>query len=254
MIWTTDPKVIAYAGDWHGRLSYALKAVFFAAQNGAEAIVHAGDFGFNFTPEFLDPLNERLDSYGIDLYFVDGNHENFHTLFTYPIVEGVRPLRERIIHLPRGTRWVWQGKMFLALGGAISVDKHRRTEGKTWWREERITWDEANKVIEGGPADIMITHDCPDGVEIPGLEDGHLYFPEHLLMESDGHRKLLRVIVDEVKPELLIHGHYHRRYTDTLVGDDYQTKVIGLDCDTESVLRNMIFMEEQNGDKTFGGT
>jgi hypothetical protein len=55
-------------------------------------------------------------------------------------------LAGRIWHLPRGHRWRWHGRDWLALGGAVSLDRGVRTAGVNWWPEEEITWRQAGPV------------------------------------------------------------------------------------------------------------
>jgi predicted phosphodiesterase len=241
-----EPTGVVVAGDWHANGRWALKATYQARLlygNHIDTIVHTGDFGFNFHDTFLDDLQDRLEMSGMFLYFVDGNHENFNRLYSFPIDEfGTRMLRDRIRHLPRGFRWTWNGKTHLALGGGVSVDQHHRTENSTWWRQETITWPDCDKAVEGGKVDYMFTHDCPDGVDIPGITKTSDFFPQVYINQSNSHRELLRRVVDEVKPTVLYHGHYHRRYGNVLADKDYLTKVIGLDCDGSTFPDNLIPM------------
>ena len=53
-----------------------------------------------------------------------------------------------------------------ALGGAYSVDQEYRTAGKDWWPNEEPTTSEARKLMNGGPVDVLITHDVPAGVTV----------------------------------------------------------------------------------------
>lgn len=61
-----------------------------------------------------------------------------------------------------------EGLVVGGLGGAFSVDYHHRTEGKDWWPNEEPTQEEAEKLVAGGPLDILITHDAPSGVPLKG--------------------------------------------------------------------------------------
>lgn len=225
---------VAFCGDWHANRAFALAQIDRLDQEGVRTIVQVGDFGFDFKTNFLNDINELLSERNMILFFVDGNHENFHVLFTYPISEktGTRHLRERVIHLPRGHRWEWDGISFLALGGAHSIDKFNRRPGHTWWPEESLSFQEVDRACAGGHADVMITHDCPTGVEIPGLTKTSGYgWPESMVRASEAHRDTLRIVCDEVKPHRLIHGHYHVRYENVLKGADYTTVISGLDMD-----------------------
>lgn len=232
---------IAICGDWHGNYAYAQKALAYAIRQGADVILHVGDFGYWKDGGYLTVLNNMCEEHNVYLMFVDGNHENHRMLNEQPVDEdGVRRLRTRLWHLPRGFRWEWLDVTFLALGGAHSVDKPWRDEGVDWFPEETITIPQAYKAVEGGHADVMITHDCPAGVNIPGLEEGKAIFPPDQLDIAERHRALLRQVVDEVTPRFLWHGHYHRCYREVLdLGNGNNCVVTGLDMDGKAFERNV---------------
>lgn len=234
-------KQIAFCGDWHANRQFALDMLDSFNRYGIKAIVQLGDFGYKYKTNYLNDMQKKLEEYDMYLFFVDGNHEEFPKLYSYPIIDGVRPLRDRIVHLPRGLRWTWNGHKFLALGGAPSIDKDHRVVGKSWWIEEQISFNEADRAMQGGTVDVMLTHDCPTGVDIPGITKTAAYgWPEHALKVSEAHRDLVRMVVDEVKPKKLLHGHYHRRYDGLLVGEDYKTEIVGLDADIGRWIDNFI--------------
>jgi Calcineurin-like phosphoesterase len=232
------PERIGVAGDWHGNTEWATRAVSkIGAQlpaDGLRLIVHLGDFGIWPGPggqRYLSRLDAELAAAGAELWFVDGNHEDFTQLAALrPGADGRAQVTERIWYLPRGHRWRWHGRDWLALGGAVSLDRAGRTEGADWWPEEEITRRQAASVIEAGPADVMVTHECPAGVEhaFPPLPSG--WAPADL-RRSDAHRGLLREVVLAVRPSWLMHGHLHlsyQRQTDLGAGP---IEVTGLDCD-----------------------
>jgi hypothetical protein len=163
------PTRIAIAGDWHSDTGYAVAAIDHAAKRDAGVLLHMGDFGYNFTDSYLDALDDALRRHDLELGFVDGNHENFDRLLAQPVAaDGLRHLRERIVHLPRGFRWRWGTTRCLAVGGAYSIDRFLRTPGKSWWPQETITVAQARDIITAGRADVMFCHDCPAGIEVPG--------------------------------------------------------------------------------------
>jgi predicted phosphodiesterase len=236
IMFPTDISKIVFAGDWHMNPGYAEYAIAWAKSQDAQVILHTGDFGYTFVREFVNAVHEAAEESDLIVMFVDGNHEDFNYLYSLPIdPDGVRRVTdERIWHLPRGFRWEWSGKSFLALGGAVSVDQDYRTPGASWWPEETITFGEAILIAEEGHADIMVTHDAPAGHEIPGLRPDD--FAPHLIHASELHRKTLKHVVDEVTPELLVHGHYHIRYS-AVNGD---TAIEGLGADGSAFYSNML--------------
>lgn len=238
------PARIAFAGDWHANTAWAVAAVEHATERGAEVIVHLGDFGYDFRAEFVGGVDRALRKAGVPLLFVDGNHEDFPTLLRYPVHgNGLRRLTDHLWHLPRGLRWQWSGVRLMALGGAHSVDRLWRTAGVSWWREETITAGEAARATAGGPVDVLVCHDCPAGVDIPGLaESAHLWPPEELAL-ADEHRTLLRSVVDAVRPSEIWHGHYHRRYRAAADLGHGPVLVQGLDCDGTNIEDNVVLVD-----------
>lgn len=233
----TQVEQIALAGDWHGSVSFALNAVH--ATPRASVVLHLGDFGYRFRSDYLTELNDFLGERQQILMFIDGNHENFDWLEAQPVAEdGVRRLTERIWHLPRGFRWEWSGRRFLALGGAISIDRPQRVPGNSWWSQEAITDTQATEAVQGGLTDILLTHDCPAGVCIPDLPDeASIGGPE--LLAAQQHRHKLYRVVASVHPRYLWHGHYHVNYLDRLWTGSRWCRVRGLAHNGTDVLQNL---------------
>lgn len=44
--------------------------------------------------------------------------------------------------------WEWCNTRFGALGGGVSIDRHLRTEGYSWWATEGITDVEVDALVE----------------------------------------------------------------------------------------------------------
>jgi Icc-related predicted phosphoesterase len=211
----SDPERIAFAGDWHCNDRWAVACVDHAAEHGVQAIVHVGDFGYDFRPAFVDGLTNALRRTGIPLLFVDGNHDDHAMLARLPVgSNGLGEITDRIWHIPRGFRWQWAGLTWLGCGGAHSVDRQRRTPGVSWWPGETITEADVACCIDGGPVDILVAHDCPHGVRIPGVDEPGRTppFPPSEIVQANDHRRVLRRVVDGCQPRLIVHGHYHRHY------------------------------------------
>lgn len=228
------PTRVAVMGDWHGDGRWAAMMVRLAANLGADVIVHTGDFGIDMVSplqqRFISTLNRALKAAGLSLVFVDGNHDSFDALLPKPLNDfGIRPITTRIAHLPRGFRWTWWDKTWVALGGAQSVNGNQIPH-VNWWAEEVVSPYEAEAVIEGGHSDVMVTHDMPDKVHLPGMSNPNM-FRADMIRASENHHALIGVVVDEVRPELMLHGHMHIRH-DTVreLPGGGETLVTGLDC------------------------
>ena len=135
------PERIGVTGDWHGNTPWATWAIrkisALLPAGGPRVIVHLGDFGIWPGPggrEYLSRLDAALDAADAELSFVDGNHEDFTQLAGLrPGPDGRAQVTDRIWYVPRGYRWRWHGRDWLALGGAVSLDRALRTAGADWW-------------------------------------------------------------------------------------------------------------------------
>lgn len=239
---TGDPARVVVAGDWDGNQRWAARVINYAADHRAGFVVQCGDFGYRgnrgWTDVYLSHLDSVLARRGIELYWIDGNHENHPLLAQIPIdpETGRRPITDYISHLPRCYGWCWHGQTWLALGGAHSVDRRWGQQGRDWWPEEELSAQDAARAIQGGPADVIVAHDCPAGVAIPGL-DRPSSWPAEDLAASEEHRHRIQSVVDATHPHTLFHGHFHRRYNgEYLSPDGNRTHIIGLAEDAAASL------------------
>jgi len=224
-----DPGVVTVTGDWHGESDF-VEAVVRAApvgRAGRPVLLQLGDFGIwpgRSGARFLDRLEVVLHERDAIVLFVDGNHEDHPQLLAGPLrADGLRVVRPRVYHLPRGFRWTWHGLSWLALGGAHSIDWATRVAGTDWWpAQEALTVVDVGAAAAAGPVDILVSHDCPAGVSIPGIRDPAPGQPPELhreLVIESMHRLLLRSVVEWTQPDRVLHGHYHKRHDGTLTLD-----------------------------------
>lgn len=240
----TEPEVIAFAGDWHANTPWAIWAIEHAKDRGADVIIHTGDFGYKYLKSFVRGISEALERVNLPLLFIDGNHDYLRRIWArYPkTAQGLYQLSERLYHLPRGTRWTWDGVRFLAMGGAYSVDRNHRVKGVDWWDTETIKLNQVALAARRGPADVLISHDCPEEVLIPGLQDSERLWPVEHLQGAKRHRRMLSALTTQVQPRLIVHGHYHRKYESMSQLGYGPVHVIGLDCDGASLEKNVKIM------------
>lgn len=238
-----DPGRIIVAGDWHGNALWAMAVISDAARllkgESFPLIVHLGDFGVwpgEAGKQYITAVQEACAETGVTVWFIDGNHEDFTQLGRYSIRREGRWGQRGVFWLPRNTRWKWHGRQWHALGGAVSVDKAVRKPGISWWPEEEITERQAQWAIAAGPADVMVTHDCPSGVHHSFATPPQFWALEDLA-RSDVHRERLQRVVDALKPKWLMHGHLHRAYQRTCDFGYGPVEVTGLDCDGPDVDR-----------------
>lgn len=235
-----EPNRIAFAGDWHANTHWAVRTIHTLCEAGVDTIVHTGDFGYTFSDSFVGPVNKALKSTGIDLYFVDGNHDDHPWIWSHPKnAEGNYKITNQIFAIPRGHRWEWWGLTFMGLGGAHSVDAdYRRKQRLHWWPTEWITDEELEYAGREGDVDVVIAHDVPAGVPVPGIsfENGLKFFSMQELLSAEQHRQRISAALYDLQPKYWIHGHYHVDYRLT----NYDgTTYVGLNMDNSGIERNI---------------
>lgn len=166
-------------GDIHGNPGRLISAYDKRLLNEGDKVIILGDAGFNF---FGNGRNYRtyrdihcknmVKDLPFQILCVRGNHERRPSCyFGYEEKEMfgnkvyVQEEYPNLIFLEDGCDYLIDGKRCLVLGGAYSVDKKFRIEGKTWFaneqlsqRERRIIW---KKVIAQRRYDIVLSHTCP---------------------------------------------------------------------------------------------
>ena len=162
-------------------------------------VIICGDFGlvWNYKKEdskerkWLKWLNNRPWT----TLFVDGNHECFPRLNSFPVKEWhggrVHEIRPKVLHLMRGEIFEIDGNTIFAMGGASSHDRGpvvgdtEVVRGKSWWPEEIPSDEERafgfnNLEAHGFKVDYIISH-C-----LPNTFQGYIKqgtFPNDLLTE-----------------------------------------------------------------------
>ena len=142
--------------------------------------------------------------------WISGNHENFDLLAQYPIEEWnggkVQFIGDHIIHLMRGQVYTIEGKTFFVMGGAQSVDKYNRKEGKSWWAQEMPSNEEYEEALDnldrvGNKVDFILTHTAPDKV----VE----LLSRYVWNNSDKLTQFLQIVSETVDFKEWYFGHFH---------------------------------------------
>jgi hypothetical protein len=236
-----DPRRVLVCGDWHASLRWGIGVVeqlpALLPDEAAPIIVHTGDFGVwrdQRGTRFLGNLTRALREFNAEVWFVDGNHEDHDELdlLRAATPPGRRvPVTDRIFYLPRGHRWTWHDRTWIALGGAVSINKPNFTPGLDWFPQEQLTYQQAQAACADGPADVVIAHDCPWGVDLRLPYPPHLYgWTDALLDESDRHRILLSHAAEQLRPRWWMHGHYHKAHQSNVDLGWGPMQVTGFDC------------------------
>jgi len=231
-------------GDTHGDPQSLADAFARAYAERVEAIIQLGDYGFGWSVgddgvcDYSYLTNEMVKKSGIPFYFVDGNHENFDRLYELPLNEaGHRPVLEGVTHLPRGSVIKFGETTFMAFGGAYSVDKPHRVEGKSWWKDELASQEDIDRALSAGKADILLTHDAPWGTQTEGdfvwLEKT---FDNDAVVLSQANQQLINRVLESCGAKKVFHGHLHRNYTRTISGTDIEATCLNKETSEGSII------------------
>lgn len=200
-------------------------------------VIICGDFGGIWDKDkeskeekyYLDWLNNKA----FTTLFVDGNHENFDRLYSYPVVEWhggkVHEIRSSVLHLMRGQVFNINGKSIFAFGGASSHDisggildpddpDYKKTKKEldqgwmpyrinhiSWWQEELASKAEMeegwkNLAAHDFKVDFIISHCCATSTQF--LLGGPMF-------TADAETDYLKEIQQKVDFQRWFFGHYH---------------------------------------------
>lgn len=216
---TGDPGRVLLAGDWHGNLAWATGCLRAAADEGCPVVLQLGDFGLwpGREDTYLDELDRAADSAGVGIVWIDGNHEDHDSLDRWrrhADPAGLVSMRPHVTWATRGARWGWSGVRFGALGGAVSIDRFLRREGRNWWPQEAVSPADVDRLGDE-QLDVLATHAAPGAVALPFRP---LPLPEPIIEDSRRVRSLLDRAVARTRPRLVVHGHHHLRHRAELPG------------------------------------
>jgi len=151
-----------FLGDIHGDF-YSVEK-FCRKNEGKKKInlIQIGDFGagfdFGIPGQFIqnmDYLNTILAESNITLYVLRGNHDDpQYFTGTY------ENYWSNIKLMPDYSVIEIEGKRVLLVGGAVSIDRLHRPEGKSWWPDEIFVLDEKKLMTMYG-IDVVATHSSP---------------------------------------------------------------------------------------------
>jgi len=170
---------IFLAGDFHGKIDMqdTLTKRNFPQQKELtkdDYLIQLGDFGLVWDDPISATAEQELVDWLSDKPFttivVLGNHENYDRITMLPEVEmfgdKVWKYTDSIFILQRGKIYTIDGKRYFTMGGALSIDKSMRTEGRSWWRQEIPSYEEFDRGLQAlqdcsYEVDYVLTHTIP---------------------------------------------------------------------------------------------
>ncbi len=167
--------MIYVTGDMHGSVSRFEEKAFDKLRSG-DILIICGDFGFIWNGDGQEEkILQFMGRQKYKILFIDGCHENFDKLYSYPedIWCGgkIHRINDNLFHLCRGQVFQIEGNSVFTMGGGYSVDAEiRASRGMRWWEEEMPTKREmenaATVLYEHSlKVDYIITHECPTKVK-----------------------------------------------------------------------------------------
>lgn len=199
-------------GDIHGE--FLQSAFIINETNSIEGadIVQVGDFGMGFHKKgyyenILARLNEKLRKKDNRMFAFRGNHDDpeyFNGEWKYSNLELV----------PDYTVLELGDERILCIGGAVSVDRISRTEGRSWWKGEVAVLDEEKLRGMRGITGVA-THTCPHFAPPHSKANimGFLSYDEKLEDDISDERVMMtsmfNTITENNEPKYWVYGHFH---------------------------------------------
>lgn len=208
-----------FVGDTHGDVEYKLSDErlpdSFLNSNEAKYLFICGDFGVIWRNSIEQEEKLKwLKNRNFFVCFIDGNHENFDILESFPVEfwngGKVHRICDNIFHLMRGQVFTILDKKIFTFGGANSIDKHIRIPNISWWPREMPSEAEyleglRNLKNANNKIDIIITHTCSTRTlyNLPASIFGANK------PQIDSLNKYLDLIENTVSFKLWVFGHFH---------------------------------------------
>ena len=203
---------VLICGDTHWRNGDEKKVQGLKLTN-EDTLIILGDFGGIWYGDQRDEvILDEIAGYPFTIAFIDGNHENFDKLYSYPIETWnggkVHRIRPNLVHMMRGEVFMIEGTTFFAFGGGYSIDKSYRVEGESWWPQEIPTQEEMDhgkeRLSQVGYVDYVLTHTCPRSIVFQCFEN-----PKFMVNPEIPLQEYLDEIYEKKMFKYWFFGHLH---------------------------------------------
>lgn len=218
---------VIFTGDTHGDVATRLENIKRNMDNivpEETAVIIFGDAGLNYYLNKTDRKNkQRVSNIGIRVYCVRGNHEKRPqdvpgmVLVYDQDVNGFVYMEEKfplIRYLVDGGEYTINGRTFLVIGGAYSVDKYYRLARSAgcgfsgWFENEQLSAEERDEIlnkVKGNHYNFVLTHTAPIIWEPSDL---FLSGIDQSTVEKDM-EYWLKDVSDRISWDYWMFGHYH---------------------------------------------
>lgn len=204
-------------GDIHGSPNKILSFCRSHELTANDTLIILGDVAANYFADNRDEqLKAALDSLGITILCIHGNHEQRpENIPGYSLTEWhggavwVQPKYPHLLFAKDGEIFDIDGMRFLVIGGAYSVDKNYRIiRGYGWWPDEQPSEEVKARVeqaIISHEFDAVLSHTCP-----------YKYEPREMFLSGidqssvdDSTERWLDSIEERVSYKAWYCGHWH---------------------------------------------
>jgi predicted phosphodiesterase len=221
-----------FIGDIHGAIA-TLGGEIARMKVTGQTLIQVGDFGIGFhrlttDTDLLDLVNGVFQRHDVKLLVIRGNHDNPAWF------DGSKIYWSNIEFLPDYSVREVEGKKILFIGGAISIDRTYRTEGKDYWEEEDFILDR-DKLSTMRGIDMVVTHTAPSfvypiGCDAPivnSFAKVDLHLKPDLIAERNRVASAYRIIRENNDPKEWIYGHFHASHSEVYEGCKFTLLNIG---------------------------
>lgn len=166
--------IIYITGDKHGDFTEVINFCNTHNTTTNDILIILGDAGINYHGDKRDKkLKLRLSKLPITLFCIHGNHENrpknissYKEVCFYKSIAYREDEYPNLIFAKDGEIYNIEGKSFLVIGGAYSVDKHYRLKsGFKWFEDEQLNQLERLEIerviVLNKYFDYVLSHTCP---------------------------------------------------------------------------------------------
>lgn len=210
--------MVYLTGDIHGDPERVVQFCLSMKPRRTDTIILLGDVAANYTGGQRDEwVKQTLEKLKINILCIHGNHEmRPSTIDNYKLREwrgGMVWYEEAFPHLlfaKDGEIYTIEGKSYLAIGGAYSVDKYYRLERNYgWWSDEQPS-EEIKRYVESQIdevkcVDYVLSHTCPFKYE---PREAFLNFIDQSTVD-DSTERWLDTIEEKLEYRLWFCGHWH---------------------------------------------
>jgi hypothetical protein len=215
-----ENKPMFFMGDNHGDY----ERMFSLIKRGNienSYFIHLGDGGEGFSDtnkqmrQFVY-LNDFFKNRNINYMSIRGNHSD-----PFYFTGDSRIMLSNFELIEDYTVMEYNNKLIQFIGGAISIDRVERIEGKSYWAEElvRLDREQCQKV------DVLVTHTAPSHC-YPQKFNSMVYNwslrDAYLLEDLTNERKIMDEIYKICQPSLHLYGHFHYHWTENINGCEHR--------------------------------